>query len=532
METLRSVFPMIPEPALARVLEICDENVEAASDWILENNWSDLVDEEATAATIQVQANNGEGGDEDTTNEERQVPAGNAVATTTVVAVASTVNEVAAAAAAPVVAADRAHSASDHRSLVSHANFGFDVEHDGESEEGEDEEDEEEEDEEDDEEDEDDGDGHYYDSGDEGAFIHRAIPPLAKRIKVTASADSPSQAKQEHFWVAFDDQVVQKSLIELLNTNLSKLAHEKVALLSKSTKLVSEEEATSKLRSVLDCQHAVMTDSSSRNDSAGSTTDSPAPVPGQKRKRSEDAGTPCRRTHGGYFAHFFSISDLDMVWRSVLHAHLFNRRFGELIEFHTATSGVFNKRDFDELMHIHSNLSSGRAAAHVSSSTAMHSLKCCLILPCDHREDEIFRVGKHLHSLLKLPGSLYYRTIDCGKSVDENGHNNGQSRCDGAKEDAKLTEESFRQYARYRVKKEEVSIPKFWMRRNDSSILTTHPSFIVLQTEEDTSGEPKADKYSVGTDHFLAYQQQRKVEYCLHVLQMDTRKWNRRVSDQ
>lgn len=29
-----------------------------------------------------------------------------------------------------------------------------------------------------------------------------------------------------------------------------------------------------------------------------------------------------------------------MIWRSVMHAHLFNARFGDMIEFHTASCGT------------------------------------------------------------------------------------------------------------------------------------------------------------------------------------------------
>lgn len=48
-------------------------------------------------------------------------------------------------------------------------------------------------------------------------------------------------------------------------------------------------------------------------------------------------GLSCARVQ----AHFFSVSDLDMIWRSVMHAHLFNARFGDMIEFHTASCGVY-----------------------------------------------------------------------------------------------------------------------------------------------------------------------------------------------
>lgn len=131
------------------------------------------------------------------------------------------------------------------------------------------------------------------------------------------------------------------------------------------------------------------------------------------------------------------------------------------------TLNRFNKRDFDELMHIHSNMASSRAASLGLSPVS--TLKCCLILPCEASEEEIFRVGKHLHSLLKLQGSLYYRTLDdllvvtpasaggaaaASNSVSERPMRSGRS--DLLNEDGKMTEDSFRRFARYRIKKEEV----------------------------------------------------------------------------
>lgn len=108
-------------------------------------------------------------------------------------------------------------------------------------------------------------------------------------------------------------------------------------------------------------------------------------------------------------------------------------------------------------MHIHSNMASSRAASLGLSPLA--TLKCCLILPCDAAEEEIFRVGKHLHSLLKLQGSLYYRTLDDPvPAADASSRSPLQrtSRSDLLNEDGKMTEDSFRRFARYRIKKEEV----------------------------------------------------------------------------
>jgi len=102
----------------------------------------------------------------------------------------------------------------------------------------------------------------------------------------------------------------------------------------------------------------------------------------------------------------------------------------------------FNKRDFDELMNIHNNISGMRS---VTSPVCM--LKCCLVLPCPAEEVEIFRVGKNLHSLLNIPGSLYYRTLNPSIQSDDTTLLN---------EDGKMTEESFRRHTSHRIKRDEV----------------------------------------------------------------------------
>jgi hypothetical protein len=128
----------------------------------------------------------------------------------------------------------------------------------GEGEEDEDEEDEEDDDDEDDE----DGDANsYYDSGDD-SYYHGSMPQLTKRVKVTRDPTLTNLESNEYFWVSFDGQIIPKTLIgksvcikesdcmyrilillvfvELLNTTLTKLAHNSVTLLNKSSKHMTE----------------------------------------------------------------------------------------------------------------------------------------------------------------------------------------------------------------------------------------------------------------------------------------------------
>ncbi|EEY56033.1 uncharacterized protein PITG_08794 [Phytophthora infestans T30-4] len=131
-----------------------------------------------------------------------------------------------------------------------------------------------------------------------------------------------------------------------------------------------------------------------------------------------------------------------------MHAHLFKGRFGEKIEFHTAASGSFSKREFDELMHVHSSALASRAAT--LGFSPLSELKCCLILPCAANEEEIFRVGKNVHTTLKIEGSLYFQEMETCASKPRS----DQLECPSDNDCP--TEERFRQFARYRVKAKEV----------------------------------------------------------------------------
>jgi hypothetical protein len=73
------------------------------------------------------------------------------------------------------------------------------------------------EDEEDDEEDDDEDEHIYYDSEDEmeSEFSERSIPPLTTRVKMTPKMlpDDDKTAQMQRFWVAFDDETIEKSMI-------------------------------------------------------------------------------------------------------------------------------------------------------------------------------------------------------------------------------------------------------------------------------------------------------------------------------
>ncbi|ETO60045.1 hypothetical protein F444_21704 [Phytophthora nicotianae P1976] len=464
METLRGVFPAVPTEALLRVLEICDQSVAVASTWLLENEWQDLTDAQD---------------EEEEEGDEHVILTSNVTSNVT-----SATQHAGQPATGPYFA---------RRSTAGYQ-FQEDIESEDEDEVGDDDEDEED---------------MYYDSGDEGEFMVERIPPLTKRVKITTNLTEKSgEIKADDFWVAFDGQVVLKSMIELLNTTLSKLAHRNVVLLTKPVKELDKATATTKLESILVPKDSKIVngehlqscrDADNRNTLAnllngGENVKSPmttvpvVPV-GQKRKRGTAAKESSRC---GFFAYFFPVKELDLIWRSVMHAHLLKGQFGEKIEFHTAASGSFSKRDFDELMHIQSSALSSRAASFGFSP--LSALKCCLILPCKANEDEIFRVGKNVHATLKVDGNLYFQDVVDTSVVDTcRGH------FESPNDDENLTEERFRQFARYRVKE-----------------------------QEEVNAEPAASG-KVGVDPYMPYQQPHTMKYCLEIL--DSSKWSPCLAD-
>ncbi|CAH0489850.1 unnamed protein product [Peronospora farinosa] len=460
MESLCNMFSLVPTEALVRVLEICGQNVAVASAWLLENDWRDLMHEEER---------------DDFT----------------------------------------APSSNRHESNVHYTRrgmLGYQV-HEEESLDSEDNEDEEEEEEEE-------NDDLYNDTD------VMEMPPLTKRMKMTTSKKTEMQAKADDFWAAFDDQVVVKSMIELLNTTLSKLAHSKVVLLNQPAMKLDRAAATKKLKSVLAFaskknidtggnatsrqlqipRHASnrmtvasllngdspTTGKRTRNSRASdsSTIAIPETPISQKRKRkeTEEAGdSSCQ----GFFAYFFPVKELDMMWRTVMHTHLLKKRFGDKIELQTASGEPFRKENFDELMHLQNSVESSRATSVGFSRLSM--LKCCLIFPCPADEGEMFRVGRNIHSILKVQGGLYYQVLDIPPSVYT------VSLCGNhdelMNEAGKITEAQFRQFARYRIMEKEIA----------------------------------TETTKVGDTSYMSYHEPHKKKYCLEML--DASKWSSRLND-
>ncbi|KDO26406.1 hypothetical protein SPRG_08209 [Saprolegnia parasitica CBS 223.65] len=389
MDQLQPIFPAIPAPVLEQVLRIYDHNLEAATDYLLENNWEELQ-----------MHNNTRGAD----------PHANG------------------------------HDGAGH----GHVEDDLD---DDEGDEGEGDDNDNDDDEDDEDEDDEDDDHMYYESGDDGeaGFRHRQIPPLAKRVKITTSADGSST---ERFWVACDSDTVEKSMIgrmSCLTFSLSKVAHQRIVLLNQNTRVIDKANAELQLH---------------------------APQPTEATTASLKRKLPATEPETGH-VYFFPIADLDMVWRSVLHAHVFNKRFGDVIEFHTASPGPMGTKAFDELFHIHTHQPRSTVTAFGASQP---QLKCCLVLPCATTDDEINRVGKNVFSLLNLTGSLYFRSSS--KTLGDDG--------------GKLTEDVFRRYTTHRLVRHEEAPTETGLHTAANGILGYQPPKKIVFTLERLDANKRA----------------------------------------
>lgn len=113
-----------------------------------------------------------------------------------------------------------------------------------------DEDDDEDEDDEDDDDEEDEEAYLAVRNGDEEYYVNRIVP-LAKRRRIDETSATKGDSKEEKYWVCFDNQVVEKTLIEMLNMSLTKLAHGSVMILNSSSKVINRDAAVKALQSII-----------------------------------------------------------------------------------------------------------------------------------------------------------------------------------------------------------------------------------------------------------------------------------------
>lgn len=207
-------------------------------------------------------------------------------------------------------------------------------------------------------------------------------PRKRVRHRVCPTPESKSPLDAPLFWVRFDDRVMLKSFLELLNISLKSSAHKSVGVLNTRSHLVDKAEAT---RRLLRWSRNAITQNPPQP-YFGDSTSSP-------RQALEDAQNPALM---GYWSHFFDNEDLDEVWRAMVSAHLANRApFGDYFEIRTCRGTGQNETQeaFDTL--------------HAISRVRRGAI--CVVLPCPQHEPTIAVMGAALCKALILRQPVYYR---------------------------------------------------------------------------------------------------------------------------
>mmetsp|Transcript_107 Transcript_107/g.165 ORF Transcript_107/g.165 Transcript_107/m.165 type:complete len:430 (-) Transcript_107:225-1514(-) len=237
-----------------------------------------------------------------------------------------------------------------------------------------------------------------------GLFVDMSNNDMKKRKYVTPSTSSPKNG-EKRYWVRFDDQIMAKSHLELLNIGLEKTAHTSVSLLSSDARFVCENEAMRKLSEYTKNAKTVNSSLHDNNKTENGNI---------KNKRTSIMRDAMEKITNekqnieqiGYWAHFFDIQDVDEVWRGMLSAFAVEKKFGEAttFEIRSCSGGASNNRAFD----IQSETQRGRGLPSI-----------CVIVPCKGTEDEIFAVGSNLMSTLLLTNPIYYRRHDLNDSEEK-----------------------------------------------------------------------------------------------------------------
>ncbi|GBG24351.1 Hypothetical Protein FCC1311_005692 [Hondaea fermentalgiana] len=230
-----------------------------------------------------------------------------------------------------------------------------------------------------------------------GDFLFFRPRKRARRtIAPTPSANCPQD--EPRFWVRFDDKVMLKSHLELLNISLKGCAHRSVGVLNLSSHLIEKTEAARRLlrwskaattrERPRTCLFPTQTHNNNNNNKTDTSNAGTAATAIPK-----DAEEPF---HMGYWSHFFDSDDIDEVWRAMCSAHLTTRSpFGEYFEIRSCrgTGQDDSQESFDTL----------------SAMPRARRGGICAIVPCPHHEPALLAVGSALSKALILRSPVYYR---------------------------------------------------------------------------------------------------------------------------
>eukprot|EP00943_MAST-04B_sp_MAST-4B-sp1_P004979 g4979.t1 len=216
-----------------------------------------------------------------------------------------------------------------------------------------------------------------------------AIPSQRrKKIYVQDENKSENENSSKLYWVLFDNQIMKKSHIDLLNVQLSKTSHSRVAILSQDATILSKDEA-----SVIFARY-FHGNWDNRKDTNYDLVQNERESMFLFHKNSEDRKKNKIINDHGFWAQYFSVNDLNTVWRTLVAQTFF---WGD--RFVATVSAIKVVAPTDGL--ITSNRLTFDGAMYDTERGVRNAMErnCVIIVPCKVDDAEIYRHGVSLLSI-------------------------------------------------------------------------------------------------------------------------------------
>ncbi len=216
-----------------------------------------------------------------------------------------------------------------------------------------------------------------------------AIPSQRrKKIYVQDENKSENENSSKLYWVLFDNQIMKKSHIDLLNVQLSKTSHSRVAILSQDATILSKDEA-----SVIFARY-FHGNWDNKKDANYDLVQNERESMFLFHKNSEDRKRNKIINDHGFWAQYFSVNDLNTVWRTLIAQTFF---WGD--RFIATVSAIKVVAPTDGL--VTSNRLTFDGAMYDTERGVRNAMErnCVIIVPCKVDDAEIYRHGVSLLSV-------------------------------------------------------------------------------------------------------------------------------------
>ena len=224
----------------------------------------------------------------------------------------------------------------------------------------------------------------------------RIAQPARKRLKSECPRKRVTQdgnpSEGESFWCKFDDTVVSKGHLQLMNLRPSQLAHSRILISNVSTEsTVSSEEAE---RGVLNPWSKAAQEAARDAHVSRVATE----AKGGSSTAAASSGTPPAIAEG-FWCMYYTARDVDDIWWKILEPHVGHRRsFGSLIGIAPVVSSGRDRRIelpcFDEICAPPPPGGGGAAAAPQALAKS-----ACLVVYSTAEPEANFKIGAYLASL-------------------------------------------------------------------------------------------------------------------------------------